>query len=93
MPILELRIEPCRLNLPDDDQSLQLAALQAVYPGAIGLTYRLPDGSKCSVPFDGKAFTPPKEGWASASDFYTVNLGSYPNGMCFRLSVFSRTPN
>jgi hypothetical protein len=87
MPI-ELRVDSCQLEL-SSDQSLQLAALQTIYPGAIGLTYRLADGSKCSVPFDGKAFTTPKEGWAS--DFYTVNLSGYPNGMCFSTVFFFRT--
>ncbi|KAI6184400.1 TDP43-N domain-containing protein [Aphelenchoides bicaudatus] len=78
MPV-NLRVEPCQLEV-SDDQNLPLATLQTIYPGAIGLTYRLDDGSKCSVPFDGKAFTAPKGGWASAADFYSVSLGGCVNG-------------
>jgi hypothetical protein len=83
--LITLRVESSsRLEVADEHQSIPLASIQSMYPGAVGLYQQTSDNNKCFVQFDGKSFVAPKDGW-SPTESYCINVNL---GRCFQKNMW-----
>ncbi|KAI6194042.1 hypothetical protein M3Y96_01083000 [Aphelenchoides besseyi] len=72
---IKVFVESRELEVKSNTDPILLTSLQSAFPGAIQLSLRdSKTNTKRVLPFDGKAFHPPSDGWTTSEE-YEVTLG------------------
>ncbi|KAI6196603.1 hypothetical protein M3Y94_01129100 [Aphelenchoides besseyi] len=72
---IKVFVESQELEVQSNTKPILLTSLQSAFPGAIQLSFRdSTTNTKRVLPFDGKAFHPPTDGWTTSEE-YEVTLG------------------